>query len=368
MQIDLDHIGISDVDRLLICRAVHPSSRVYLAPMDKGLSGSSVWQARWLLEDNTLSRLSVLKVGPIKKIRKEYKAMKNVATAVGDMPAFFKYVDSRHDRALLHLQFQGSTTDDNSAFSLRNYIRRPIYNATPNSVSEAIDRLYCHSMRTWHYANRQGTTRHRSIAVEVPRWKNKIDLHKAAGEIGLDALNADLRRTYDVTVDDLANLVEMILYDKREMRWGPIHGDLHAANVNLDESHNVYLIDYGETRFGWRALDFIVLEAAIKFAAAPNHAPLTALLECEKSLDTPDAEAIGFDSLLYGDQLRKVSAAVKAIRRHCIASSAEPDIHNYRAGLICVAAAFTSIEWLVNRRFLFHSIAYQWKQLNGTDL
>jgi hypothetical protein len=365
MKVELDHIGISDIDRALISRAVNHSARVYLAPMDKGLSGSNVWQARWLLEDNNPSKLSVFKIGPAQKITKEYEAMAHVATAVGDMPAFLKYVDAKHDRALLLLQFQGSTTPGNEAFSLRNYVRRPIYHSTPDTVCQVIDRLYCERMQSWHYVSRNLTTRNRTIGAEVPRWKSKIDLERAAAEIGLNALNADLMRTHGVTVGDLAKNVETILNDKREMRWGPIHGDLHAANVNLDESLNVYLIDYGDTRFGWRALDFIILEAAIKFAAAPNHAPISALLECERSIDVSDANGLSYDNLLYGDGLQKVSMAARAIRRHCLASGAEAQFANYRAGLICVAAAFTSIEWLVNRRFLFHSIAYQCKVLNG---
>src|SRR4051794_24912253 len=110
MTVELDHIGISEVDRALICRAVNNSSRVFLAPMDKGLSGSSIWQARWLLEDNNPSKLSVFKIGPIKKITKEYAAMVHVAAAVGEMPAFLSYEDNDNDRALLHLQFQGSMT------------------------------------------------------------------------------------------------------------------------------------------------------------------------------------------------------------------------------------------------------------------
>jgi len=82
MPIELDHIGVSDVDRTLIHRAANQSSRVYLAPMDKGLSGSSVWQARWQLESGSSSRLSVFKIGHIEKLQNEFAAMKHVAAAI----------------------------------------------------------------------------------------------------------------------------------------------------------------------------------------------------------------------------------------------------------------------------------------------
>lgn len=362
MQVELDHIGVSAVDRSLIGEAAAGSKRVYLAPMDKGLSGSAIWQARWLLPDGTQSQLSVFKIGHLAKISKEHKAMKEVAAAVSEMPAFFFYSDPASDRALLHLSFRGSMTEDGKAFSLRNFLGYPLHNASPASVTQLVDRLYQVVMQPWHFS-RTVVEQTRSIAEEVPRWKGKIDIKRAATGIGLAALNEDLKRTYDVTVDQLATFVDGVLSQQRVMRWGPIHGDLHAANVNLDHNRNLYLIDYGETRFGWRTLDFVILEAAIKFAATPHHAPVTALLHCEKSIDSIAQQPLS--EMLYGAELSNICAAARSIRSNCFQSGAEADLINYRAGLICAAAAFTSIEWLVNRRFLFHSIAYQMSQLQG---
>ena len=148
------------------------------------------------------------------------------------------------------------------------------------------------------------------------------------------------------------------------MSVGPVHGDLHAMNVNLDAALDVHLIDFGNTRYTWRAIDFVILEAAIKFAAAPVHAPLSGLLDCDRLIDQGEKPESISEGTLYGSELRKILSACVAVRRHCRESKAETNFDNYRAGLISVCSAFTSIEWLLNRRFLFHSIAYHLNRLS----
>jgi aminoglycoside phosphotransferase (APT) family kinase protein len=181
---------------------------------------------------------------------------------------------------------------------------------------------------------------------------------RVATELGFDALNEELLSYHRLSVVDLSAGVEAALNTTRELSIGPVHGDLHATNVNLDSSLAIYLIDFGNTMYTWRAIDFLILEAAVKFVAAPAHAPLRSLLECERLIDLgAPASELGPTSF-YGTELAKVLAAAVRIRHHCVASKAELDIASYRAGLICVCAAFTSIEWWVNRRFLFHSIAF----------
>jgi hypothetical protein len=167
-----------------------------------------------------------------------------------------------------------------------------------------------------------------------------------------------LMNHHRLSVDDLSKGVEAALSTTRELSIGPVHGDLHATNVNLDSNLAVYLIDFGNTMYTWRALDFIILEAAVKFVASPAHAPLRSLLECERLIDEGAPPSQLGPTSFYGTELAKILAAVVRIRHHCVTSKAELSIESYRAGLICVCAAFTSIEWWVNRRFLFHSIAY----------
>jgi hypothetical protein len=359
---ELDHLLLRDIDRKLIELATAGARRVYLAPMDKGLSGSNVWQAQWDLGAGHKSKLHVFKIGPANKLEQEDRAIKDIAAAVGQMSYASLYRLNGADRALLRLGFEGSEDGHVSTISLRNYIRLPKHRSTHQSVVRVISSLYEERMRAWHHLP-STEIKHCSINQAVPKWGRKINLRKVANEIGYKALDDELRLKHNLCIGDLSERVKTLLKVRRALPWGPVHGDLHAANVNLDNDLRVYLIDYGDTRFSWRALDFIILEAAIKFAASPAHAPLNELLTSEELIDAGAASPHLHRDRLYGRGLRKVVAASVAIRKHCRQLGAEPDFRNYRAGLVCVAAAFTSIEWLVNRRFLFHSIAHHCKKL-----
>lgn len=361
---ECDHLTLSDLDRHLIAQAVANSTRVYLAPMDKGLSGSSVWQARWRLLDGRLSKLHVFKIGVTEKLEAEESAIIDIASVIDKGFPQTRLYRASEGRALLRQEFAGNA--EGTTFSLRNYIRRPEYAANAHEIVNILDRLYQGRMSAWHYGDEETSGEMRSIDTAVPWWRPKIDLRKVAEEIGFHPLNSELVRIHGLSVDDLSAMVDSLLSIERPMCIGPVHGDLHATNVNLDDNLNVYLIDYGNTTYSWRAIDFIILEAAIKFATTPAHAPLESLLACERLIDDGAAPAALADGSYYGDELRKTLAACVTIRGHCVRSHAEPNLDNYRAGLVSVCAAFTSIEWMVNRRFLFHSIAYHLKRMNDS--
>lgn len=361
----IDHLHLPDVDRRLISQATNGSDRVFLAPMDKGLSGSAVWQARWQLQEgNRLSALHVFKIGPRKKIEKEHKAMRDIAAAVSQMPNFEFFFDDSSDRALLRLAFQGDPDGESATFSLRNFIRQPNYRASGASIKKVIDNLYEVQLKNWHYQDVILVEKRLAIQNAFPKWRKKADLEKVARQIGRDALDKELVRHHNLRVRDLVEATDRAFSMERNLPWGAVHGDLHAQNVNLDKQRNVYVIDYGDTCFNWRALDFVILEATIKFAASPAHAPLRELLKCEALLEAGGKPNQIDETFLYGSGLKKVLEGCQRVRHHLRTTGAEPDFENYRAGLLCVAAAFTSIEWLVNRRFLFHSIAFHVQRMH----
>jgi hypothetical protein len=354
---ECDHLLLSDLDRNLVREAVANADRVYLAPMDKGLSGSTVWQARWTLPDGRLSKLHVFKIGPTQKLEAEERAIIDIASVIDHgFPLARLYRASSSDRGLLRQEFAGDPSG--STFSLRNFIRHPAYNAQPDVLSELIARLYEGRLKAWHYGSSAALTLTQSIEVAVPWWRSKINLPLVARSIGYQPLDDELRRFHGISLPEMSERVDEIISQKRPMCIGPVHGDLHAQNVNLDDALNVYLIDFGNTTFTWRALDFLILEAAVKFASAPAHAPLSSLLRCEELIDDRAPYTALLQDDFYGVELRRTLAVATRIREQCIRSGAEVSLDNYRAGLVSVCAAFTSIEWIINRRFLFHSIAY----------
>lgn len=359
---ECDHLLLSEFDRVLINEAVAGADRVFLAPMDKGLSGSSVWQARWTLPDGRLSKLHVFKIGSTEKLQAEERAIIDIVSVIDQgFPLARLYGSGTGARSLLRQEFAGDTIG--STFSLRNFIRHPQYQAQPDVLSELIARIYERRLTAWHYGVGEARTRTQSIDDAVPWWRPKIDLKRVANAIGYPALDEEIRKFHGLSILEMCDRVDDIIRRDRIMPIGPVHGDLHAQNVNLDEALNIYLIDFGNTTYTWRAIDFIILEAAVKFASAPAHAPLASLLRCEELIDERAPYTSLSEADYYGLELRRTLAVATKIREQCERSGAETNIENYRAGLIAVCAAFTSIEWIINRRFLFHSIAYHLKRM-----
>jgi hypothetical protein len=368
-KINWDHLALTPVARELIQIATGDSKTVQLMPMDKGLSGSSVWQARWHIPSlrNVLSDLHVFKIGNKEKLFREYENINHIAQHVskeGVPPSYFAESKIDSGQAILRLKYVGSLTG--STFSLRHFMQNRAsvpFAATGESVQEVINNLYRNALKKWHFSSGYARQRKSSIAEAVNWWPKKIALRAQAEKLGFDALNRELLEWHNLSIQDICEQVENTLHKKRKMFFGPVHGDLHATNVNLDDRGNIYVIDYGNTTSTWRALDFIVLEAAIKFATAPSHVPLRTFLDHEEYFSEMKREE-DLSSTLYENEMRLLRSAVNEIRRCCFDANAEPDIKNYYAGLVCIAAAFTSIEWLVNRRFLFHSIAHYLKRAN----
>lgn len=371
----LEHLNLSEIDRELIIKISDNSKKILIAPMDKGLSGSSVWQASWLLPDYTeiFSALHVLKIGNTGKLEKEFTAIKRIVyhvNTVANVPSLSADMEiSKQDpeRAILCLSFQGPEWGG-ATFSLRHYLQERANTQPPSSeaIRNIIKTLYTNNLKGWHFHGTH-TTKVKSIADAVHWWPKKITLLKqAALKLGQAALNNELIAIHGIDLDSLCERVNHELHLKRSFSWGPVHGDLHATNVNLDQNLNIYVIDYGNTERNWRGLDFIVLEAAIKFAAAPAHVPLKTFMAYEKYLTSNDRSHISNEAL-YSEQMNLMHEAIHEIRQHCWQSHAETNKNNYYAGLICVAAAFTSIEWLVNRRFLFHSIAHYIKEIDKNE-
>ena len=82
IQPTLDHLNLDAWSRKLITEACPNASKIFLAPLDKGLSGSDVWLCRWQLRSGGLSKYHVLKIGDPKKLRCERQAIADVASVL----------------------------------------------------------------------------------------------------------------------------------------------------------------------------------------------------------------------------------------------------------------------------------------------
>jgi len=366
-QVEFDHLDLPDDHRDLIRWACNYSRRVYLAPMDKGLSGSSVWQARWQLPHDELSKLHVFKIGKVSTLIREEQAVIDIASVIEPgFPLMRLYHRDGAAIGLLRQEFMGDPKGKTT--SLRQYLQDATKCATSHAAASIIESLYLDRLSAWHPkptqpsgepAAQTGST----LSKTLIWWRNRIRLGDAARQVGYPALSRSLSERYAMTVERLAQEVDSEGHREIELNVGPVHGDLHAQNVNIDERLKLYLIDFSSTAYTWRAVDFLVMECALKFAATPPHAILDDLILMDNVVEGGnwgDQDGIDLEPLgqcLYGDDLQKIAAAVCVVRRCALSLGAVRRAEDYRSGLIFITAGMAGIGSLLNRPFIFHSLA-----------
>ena len=180
MTCSLDHLDIDGVRRRLIEQAIDGSPRAYLAPLDKGLSGATVWRARWELPaSGAVSELHVFKIGATHKLQREHDAIRSIASVI-DNKVVTPILVSNGDLSLLRQPFSGG--DPGSVDSLKDYLRRC---EDAKKAVEIIQKLYRQRLRNWHYAeDRPRAMRRESLGVALDWWVSRTDLDVVVGRLG----------------------------------------------------------------------------------------------------------------------------------------------------------------------------------------
>lgn len=357
MSCSLDHLDIDDVRRRLIERAVDGSPKAYLAPLDKGLSGASVWRARWELPaSGAVSALHVFKIGATDKLQREHDAIRSIASVI-DSKVVTPILVSDGDMSLLRQPFSGD--DPGRVDSLKDYLRRCEY---PKKAVEIIQKLYRQRLRTWHYAeDRPRAMRRESLRAALDWWVSRTDLDAVVGRLGRKAIDDALQRRHAISLSEVSAGITEILDAEGEYRMGPVHGDLHSQNVLVDSSEVVHLIDFGWCSERWIAIDYMMLECSLKYVVAPRLANLTDLLDMnqrieEASIDLSD-DGKWDDSILYGMDLEKVARCVMEIRSAALDHQAVVDIGQYEQGLVALTYGLLSMPAGINHPYMIHSLA-----------
>lgn len=343
---------------------------MYLAPLDKGLSGSSVWLAQWKLRNGPMARLHVLKIGPYDKLRRESTAITDLVSVIEpDFPhhAFLaEKVEVGQGRlALLRQQFYGEATGQPT--SLRQAVQRA---TEPRDVDSLIRELYLDRMSRWYPTDppalaMYGSTR-QSLGHALNSWWRRADIDATVAAIGGHAIEQSFRERFELSIDSLHECLAQIAATEVFCSMGPSHGDLHSQNVLIDSSGRLQVIDYGWTGIHWRAVDFLMMECSLKFLATPPNAQLDDLVRMEAAIDAPDNDQCS--AVLEGSMLRTqldvVATAVRAVRECALATSAVSDTATYRAALALMTAGHSTMPGL-NQLCLLHSLAYITRRFSG---
>jgi hypothetical protein len=349
-----DHLNLDEVSRTLMTQACNGSEQVRLAPLDKGLSGSAVWLARWNLKSGTQSKFHVFKVGSRAKLQREYDAMDRIAASIqAGFPHFAIFQEG--DVALLRQEFAGSGMD--STRSLRQHM---LSSEDSARAAQLVRDLYFTAMNSWYHGGAPTT---QTMGSVLDWWVTRLDLAKGAEDVGRQALDASLYGLYSTTVADLSTAIDGLISREETVVECPVHGDLHSQNILVDTNGQLHVIDYGWTAERWGAIDFLMLECSLKFVASPPHARLEDLLRLDAFVDKHwRSEEVDLDELaraILGKHLATVAAAIMQVRRCAFEHKAAADFDQYRRGLAVLTAALATLPTLLNRVFLFHSLAYQ---------
>jgi len=354
-RVEFDHLNLDDDSRALIRKACDGANRVELAPLDKGLSGSSVWLARWELASGVPTQHHVFKIGARRKLKRENDAMTIASSIVKAFPHFHLYTKHGSERALLKQQFAG---DVGRTASLRQVLQD---SADPARASALIKSLYVSLLhgQGWLTGGKKVRARYEHI---LDWWVERMDLPKAANAIGAKAIDRSLRSSFRMKLDGLQKIVRAIRRKTEAVPTSPVHGDLHAQNVLVDADDQLHLIDYGWTAERWPAIDFLMMECSLKFVVSPPHATLEDLIRMETIIDTEWERRVprtaSLQRELLGAELETIAAAVIEVRRCARDLQAVENFAQYRHGLILLTAALATLPSLINRVYLFHSLAY----------
>lgn len=364
-EITIDHLGLDDAVRDLIAQACGKADRVFLDPLDKGLSGSRVWLARWKLGPfGPVVKDHVLKIGPRHKLEREEQAVTDVAAAIDrDFPHMRLFVTEKDEqRALLRQQFVGGVE------SLRQRLSGP--ECGPQRAAKLVEDLYGRRMKRWHFADGPSYgTESSTLGGALAGYVKHAKWDEATAEVGAAAMNS-AAHPFAPTSNELQSAVADLMATTDTFTMGPAHGDLHSQNVLVAEDGHIELIDFGKTtQHAWRAVDFLMLECSVKFLVAPQHVDVEYLIEIDRLLDRkpdiePDDVGRHFASAPYGRRLATAAVAVATIRRLAAEAGAVTESDQYERGLVTMTTGLLTLPGHVNRPYLVRTIAYHLKNLS----
>jgi hypothetical protein len=363
-KIGITLMGIDLPQADLIRRAcTNAIGSIRLDPLDKGLSGARVLLAQWPLQANIVSAKHVLKVGSLDKLRAEAECTNELISPVDPQVGHIRlFKDEDHNLGLLRQAFFGSS--DGQVSSLNEWIREE---SRPQVVAQQIKKLYCDRMRQWHCVD--GTdppcitrTFAQLFDGRLARQKDLAQAYEAVGRAALEESFANQRLASLSAIDEA---VQHLNDRREEFPLGLTHGDLHAQNV-LVSAGSLQLIDFAWAHYGWKAVDFLMLECSLKFLVVPAECRLEDLVYLEMLIEAGPRVDQHWPELKdrpYAQYLLTFAAAVAAVREQAVNWKAVTNLEQYRRGLIVLMSCLGTYPGL-NRNFLAHSLAYHVSKLS----
>ena len=321
------------------------ADRIYLSPLDKGLSGSKVYSAKFDIEGRRVSKLFVLKVGSKDKLDAEYLAVEQLVSPHISGVGQPVYRIGRN-KALLAQELAGLSSNA-TLVSLKNYIR-----STTDPV-RIIHRLLCDRLGHWYQQSRNKTHDRHKIA-SLFRWHLSKVTRPIYPQDWVD-LQTWVTKITGQGWGDIDSAIASVKSKSITTPTTIVHGDLHSQNVLVDERDECWPID-----FAWchdntsPVLDFTMLECSLKFLAIPQRSDLRVLIGIEDRLAREPYPTIAIGEVPYSKEISSILKAIISVRRLAIEDMGI-SFDDYMASL-CIMTYVHSTHPMLNLPFVLASL------------
>jgi len=336
--------GLNIEEKKLILSAIPKDcTGVLLSPMDKGLSGSKVFSARFIRKRQ--SKPYIIKIGQKRKLEQEAFAIIEYACPhiLGISPPILR---KGLRKAMLVQEFAG-VSPNSKLVSLRQYIR---YSDNPKNL---INKIFNGRFSNWYTDS--GDT------VSQFRLESIFEWYFAKVTIGniypdnWDDLKIWVEKISNIKWTNVQELIHHISPREIKSISSIIHGDLHSQNILIDESGECWPID-----FAWcnddssPVVDAVMLECSLKFMAIPQRSDLRSMIEIENLLSLEAYPDIKIISMPYCTEISKAIEGVLEVRRIAI-EEMKISFSDYRLALFAMTYTLSTRPQL-NRPFALASL------------
>lgn len=323
--------GGLDLEETMLLQSMLPAetTRLWIQPLDKGLSEAKAFQVRYRADDID-SKPYVVKLGPLRKIDREARAVNElVATTILGIG---QAVTRRGEKLGLVAQDFASLSEGSKLHSLRERV------TDADDGPELLSRLLHERLGPWYegrstvkpFIFRDLFQNYLTKAPDLndgfpPPWEQLFDF---------------IATSYGCSWDNVAAAIDLSLEYSESLPATVIHGDLHTQNVLVDDLGNCWPIDFAWTRRDSSVLlDLVMLECSLKFLALPARGDLHHLLGIEHSLaafQTPTPSS----HVPYASEINRVVRCVETVREYGLDRGISE--HCYLMGLILMTLAMTT--------------------------
>ncbi len=317
--------GLSNVESVLLLSCLPAGSEaIELQEMDKGLSGSKVYQAR-VRRAGRVSKPFVVKIGPFSKIEREASALNELVapTLLGIAPPVFR---AWGDLGLVAQEL--ATLSEHSVLeSLRTRVRRT------DDGPKLVHRILHDRLGAWYRAS--SSTESLPLAQLLAPYLRHSPTFGEAFPPRWDDLLAYVEEETGAPWTYVEPAVSEALAREVTLPITITHGDLHTQNIVVDDNDECWPIDFGWTRDDSSAVvDLTMLECSLKFLALPMRADVRTLIHQERALacfEAPPPPGL----TPYRDEVERVFNTVAAVRDYAFDSLGVPP-NDYLAALLLI--------------------------------